>query len=935
MLLLAMAVGVRGDYVPYLVKDLAPGDRIVDIEPSFHAKAVGEVVFFTALHGEPGLWRTDGTFAGTHRIYDGLLDHGGGYGALGAGNSKLFVGAVDTWDLEPETWLVASDGSSPGTSVVRRFPRFHTGVACGDDRLCVITQDGSIWTTDGTLNGTELMFGASDTARGFYARELGPAGERIFFNAYDEDHGRCITVDSIYQRLCGELWETNGTTEGTRLFKDLMPGIWPGGPYDFFVSSRGTLFFRALHPASTPETLFCVHWASDGTPEGTMALGEQRRFSCNSSKFVEAGEHVFFGGAFGELFASQGTPQTTRAIWPEQPDYADTPRSIHVAAGRFVFDTARGLFGWDGERPVALRMSSDIDVIDAIEATQQLYFVSEGDLWRSDGTPDGTRRLFPFFGNSLFAKTRTRLFTRSPDGVRVTDGTPAGTREIALQSRVARSSSVRDLISFGEKVYFRTETPAALYVSDGTAEGTIELMERRNGSSIFEHEGRLYFNDYTLWTTDGTREGTRLVRDWLGVDSIPHPPAFIGDAAIFAGGDPDVLMRRDPDGTLTELTTAKPGWMWDFRSIHGRVVFQAFDLEQQVTSLNVTDGTREGTHTIMSGSYEIAEIAPLGAGIMFGARTSSGAPLQLWRADLEAAGAEAVATVSTDSWDDLLPLVHLGDVGLFAVGDAGWMPQEGEPVWRTDGSAEGTYRLTEHVFHHAVMYDGRALLVRELPAPEYGWEVWESDGSIAGTRALRSGVGTLAGAPFELPEGDPALAYLTRTSVTRTLTIMNLRTFSTIDVNLGVIGFGGGVAAGDRLFLSACRGRSGCELWAVKLDPSAIPPAGVVRVDAIGTVATTTGIGAAFRIHLEPGGATDSRVIASTADGTLKAQTDYVAFSREIVFDDDHDVTIVVPLTGARTAGSVSLVLSSPSGAVIEKGMATALVNGRRRAASH
>lgn len=62
--LLTVVSNVYADFVPYLVKDLAPGHRIAEVEPSYYdAKSVGEVVFFTAITGKPGLWRTDGTAA--------------------------------------------------------------------------------------------------------------------------------------------------------------------------------------------------------------------------------------------------------------------------------------------------------------------------------------------------------------------------------------------------------------------------------------------------------------------------------------------------------------------------------------------------------------------------------------------------------------------------------------------------------------------------------------------------------------------------------------------------------------------------------------------------------------------------------------------------------------------------------------------------------
>lgn len=938
LFLFTIAANARAGFVPYLVKDLFPGSRVAPVELSYYeGKAVGEVVFFSALGDEPGLWRTDGTAAGTHRIYDGLVEHGGGYGALGATTSEKFFGSVDTWESWNAPYLVTTDGSTPGTQVVQPFRRFGSGVPCGADRVCLTAADGAIWTTDGTTEGTKKVFGASETVPGFYARWLTADGEnRLVFNGMDRDHGRCMVVDNFERQICGELWETDGTTEGTRLFKDLVPGIWPGGPYDFFRSSRGMLFFRALDPASPPSGLFCVHWASDGTPGNTRMLGEPRRFSCNSSIFVEADEHVYFLGAFGELFESQGTPETTRSIWPEQTDHAMKPWNLHTSGDRLMLETQQGLARWDGAKPVPLPAPSDVSVLGTLASTGELYFLSEGHLWSTDGTSEGTRKRFPWNASSnVFATTPTRLFTQTRGALFVTDGSERGTRRIALETRVARSSSVWDLLAFGDKVYFRTETPAGLYASDGTADGTVELKERRNGASIYEHEGRLYFTDYSLWTTDGTVEGTKQASDWLGVGSVDHPPAFIGDAAIFGGGDPDVLMRRDAGGTLTELSAPVSGWLSGFTSVHDRVMFARFDREAWATTLNVTDGTRAGTHALASGLTDVHGMATLGTGAMFGARKLDDGPLEVWRTDFTAEGTKLVEVVSSESYDSVLPLAELSGVSLFAVGDARWLAQEGDPLWRTDGTEEGTYRLSAHEFSAAVLVGDHALLVRWLPAPGKGWEIWTSDATEEGTRLVRSGAGTYSGGPFTLPGGDPAIAYTTRSSAPRTLEVLNLRTMQTFEVALGEVGAGQVVSAGGRLFFSGCRGSVGCELWAVALDASVPEPPGEVRIDYVGVAATPTGAGAVFRVHLDPRGATHSRVVASTADGSLRAPEDYVPFSREIVFDDDRDVTLVVPLTGMRNRGSLHLVLSSPTGAVITQGVATAVIDGRRRAARH
>jgi hypothetical protein len=118
-------------------------------------------------------------------------------------------------------------------------------------------------------------------------------------------------------------------------------------------------------------------------------------------------------------------------------------------------------------------------------------------------------------------------------------------------------------------------------------------------------------------------------------------------------------------------------------------------------------------------------------------------------------------------------------------------------------------------------------------------------------------------------------------------------------------------------------------------NPRAETP--TVRIDYRGTAATAGGLAAVFRVHVEANGPARPSVVATTVDGTLTSEKDYVPFEKTIVFDDDRDVTLAVPIRSAQSSGTLSIILSSPTNATIENGIATALINAppRRRASRH
>jgi ELWxxDGT repeat protein len=84
-----------------------------------------------------------------------------------------------------------------------------------------------------------------------------------------------------------------------------------------------------------------------------------------------------------------------------------------------------------------------------------------------------------------------------------------------------------------------------LWVSDGTADGTVALAPATDRTSLASMGGKLFFvgddgdSGWELWATDGTREGTRLVKD---IDpgtsgSQPQHMTVFGDRLYFRAED--------------------------------------------------------------------------------------------------------------------------------------------------------------------------------------------------------------------------------------------------------------------------------------------------------------------------------------------------------------------------------------------------------------
>jgi len=178
-----------------------------------------------------------------------------------------------------------------------------------------------------------------------------------------------------------------------------------------------------------------------------------------------------------------------------------------------------------------------------------LFFPNYGDLWRTDGTAEGTVTVtdhFPW----LLTGSRDFVFFASGDGLWRSDGTQAGTlflKPLSFALTIRFDNRLSDMRGTDSGVYFDASTSDAgvePWFSDGTPEGTHRIADVNPGTpssypqSAVWFGGRLYFfandaqNGWQLWRANDAGEDARRLTDLAN----PVPPFGRSDESPFSVG---------------------------------------------------------------------------------------------------------------------------------------------------------------------------------------------------------------------------------------------------------------------------------------------------------------------------------------------------------------------------------------------------------------
>lgn len=286
--------------------------------------------------------------------------------------------------------------------------------------------DGALWASAGTAATTTLLrsFRPSQPVN-----EIGSIGDVVLFGATEDT-----------QPFVGhELWQSNGTPQGTAVLADIHPGQRDSDPRGLdLIGSR--LMFCADSAAGTNG-----HWMTDGTSSGTTELVPG---NCSIRRSVAfRGKALLAGNS--SLSISDGTRWNTLLI------YNGSMHELVVTDdGRAFFTTQTGLWTTDGTFPGTTQVAGGM-------------------------TP--TRGLAAVGRNVVFAATTSA----SGPELWISDGTASGTRMIRDINPGATGSDPRELVATGSRfVYFDADDGTSgreLWKTDGTRAGTTRVVDLNPG----------------------------------------------------------------------------------------------------------------------------------------------------------------------------------------------------------------------------------------------------------------------------------------------------------------------------------------------------------------------------------------------------------------------------------------------------------------------
>ena len=419
-----------------------------------------------------------------------------------------------------------------------------------------------LWLTDGTTSETKLALDIYPGAESSEPEQLISLNDWLLFVANDGIHGK-------------ELWRTNG--EIAEMVKDINPGSSDSNIGMNFSDRGMTRIFlyqsRAYFPADDG-----VHgielWKSDGTEAGTRLVKDvsEAEFPSNIEMFNEFNGLLFFVYNYANVYRTDGTTSGTYEI---RPSYI-TPREYTSLqnAGDIMYiaglhgTLGGGLFKWTPDEEflhIARLMESTrltgSNLDNLFPVGDKLIFrklvlveddcgdnqVEEREIWRSDGTWDGTVRhaldsseIFGVFDEKLYWANGSRFLRMGQDGYAELISTNAPAGELLFTSNGLYYRSRRNQELGGE--LWRTDADAQngrllKDIYEGSEDSAPADFTQIENIILFTADDGIHGRE--LWQTDGTEMGTRLVMDinpGPADSNIQHMTVF-KDMLIFSADD--------------------------------------------------------------------------------------------------------------------------------------------------------------------------------------------------------------------------------------------------------------------------------------------------------------------------------------------------------------------------------------------------------------
>lgn len=314
-------------------------------------------------------------------------------------------------------------------------------------------------------------------------------------------------------------------------------------------------------------------YVTDGTTAGTTLLNSTLYTALTKSHAHDPKNGlVYFSArkdvqvsskADTELWVTDGTTTGTKKVKDIEPgDESSEPKDLTVANGLVYFTcdygsfVKRGLWVSNGTDAGTIQLSDKIPN-KIINFKGKIYLsmkVSSWDneLWESDGTVAGTKKLWIPLGASLNGILATKNFFYVQEGTKFSIFDIATKKATPLVDTYTNGPLNYDgPVSVGSKDFFATgknfltssTSKNMLYTTDGTAAGTKQIKEFPDDlqqSYLYGAEKFVAFSApdaaglKQLWLSDGTAAGTTMVELNKGAESDPNSFCRVGNRLYFA-----------------------------------------------------------------------------------------------------------------------------------------------------------------------------------------------------------------------------------------------------------------------------------------------------------------------------------------------------------------------------------------------------------------
>jgi ELWxxDGT repeat protein len=321
--------GTPGGSAPILV----PGDDegVTGVAAVFH----GKIFFTTATASETRFYASDGTAAGTARLFSLPLQFV--FGLEAVGDRLLFV--ADQPNGETDLWV--SDGTEGGTRMLLAEQGAVPDPFFAFGGTFYFPLSGTLWRTDLTPEGTAQVLPSDASPDPYFGLErIVPFAGSLFFIAQ---------TGSPYDNLLGDLvlYRSDATAVGTAVVKDL--GLFDPAAFEppASVVAGGLLYFVSNDAAHGQEL-----WRTDGTPAGTLLVADLQPGAGSSLplELTAYGDRLFFTADDGEhgreLWVTRGVPGDPQPVGRRSDGTLSlAPQGLTVAGETLFFNADDGVHG--------------------------------------------------------------------------------------------------------------------------------------------------------------------------------------------------------------------------------------------------------------------------------------------------------------------------------------------------------------------------------------------------------------------------------------------------------------------------------------------------------------------------------------------------------------------------------------------------------------